>query len=159
MLDGTARRDPDAAPRSVTILGATGSIGSSTIDLMKRQPGRFAVEAVTAHKNSVALAKLARDMGARFAAVGDPDAYGELKWSSPARGSRLRRARMPLRGRTTPGRMGDRGDHRSRRPKPTLAAIERGATGGARQQGMPGLRRRAVHAPRQRSRRDRSAGR
>ena len=79
MLDGTARRDPDAAPRGVTILGATGSIGSSTIDLLKRQPDRFAVQALTAHKNSVALAKLARDMGARFAAVGDHDAYRDLK--------------------------------------------------------------------------------
>ena len=64
-----------AAPRSVTILGATGSIGSSTVDLLKRQPERFTVEALTAHRNGVALAQLARELGARFAAVADPDAY------------------------------------------------------------------------------------
>src|SRR5437763_3886141 len=72
-------RKPDAAPRRVTILGATGSIGSSTIDLLKRQNGRFIVEALTAHKNGAALARLAREMGARFAAVGNHDAYRELK--------------------------------------------------------------------------------
>src|SRR5256885_13158405 len=72
-------RKPDAAPRRVTILGATGSIGSSTVDLLKRQNGRFAVEALTAHKNGAALAKLARELGARFAAVGDHDSYRELK--------------------------------------------------------------------------------
>src|SRR3954468_20644561 len=68
-----------AAPRSVTILGATGSIGSSTVDLLKRQPERFSVEALTANPNGVALAPLARELGARFAAVADPDAYGDLK--------------------------------------------------------------------------------
>lgn len=129
MLDGTARRDPDAAPRGVTILGATGSIGSSTIDLLKRQPDRFAVQALTAHKNSVALAKLARDMGARFAAVGDHDAYRDLK--SELSGSGIEAAAGP-----------DAVAEAARRPaewvigaitgaaglEPALAAIERGAT-------------------------------
>jgi 1-deoxy-D-xylulose-5-phosphate reductoisomerase len=65
--------------RSVTLLGATGSIGASTIDLIKREPARYRVEAVTANKNAAALATLARELNARFAAVGDPSAYGELK--------------------------------------------------------------------------------
>ena len=65
--------------RAVTILGATGSIGSSTIDLLKRQPDRFRVEALTAHRNGVALAQAARELGARFAAVADPEAYQDLK--------------------------------------------------------------------------------
>ena len=38
-----------------------------------------AVEAVTANRSATALAQLARDLGARFAAVGDPAAYNELK--------------------------------------------------------------------------------
>jgi len=67
------------AERSVTILGATGSIGASTIDLIKREPQRYRVEALTANKNATALAALARELGARFAAVGDQSAYGELK--------------------------------------------------------------------------------
>jgi 1-deoxy-D-xylulose-5-phosphate reductoisomerase len=67
------------APRSVTILGATGSIGSSTVDLLRQDPGRYRVEALTARRNATALARLARELGARFAAVAEPDAYGELK--------------------------------------------------------------------------------
>ncbi len=68
-----------AGERSVTILGATGSIGSSTIDLLKRERGRYRVEAVTANKNAAELARLARELNVRFAAVGDPAAYGTLK--------------------------------------------------------------------------------
>jgi len=68
-----------ALPRSVTILGATGSIGSSTADLLRRDSARYHVEAVTAHREAAALARLARELGARFAAVADPAAYGELK--------------------------------------------------------------------------------
>jgi 1-deoxy-D-xylulose-5-phosphate reductoisomerase len=65
--------------RSVTLLGATGSIGASTIDLIKREPGRYRVEAVSANTSAAALAALARELNARFAAVGDPTAYQELK--------------------------------------------------------------------------------
>jgi 1-deoxy-D-xylulose-5-phosphate reductoisomerase len=65
--------------RSVTLLGATGSIGASTIDLIKREPGRYRVEAVSANRSATALAALARELNARFAAVGDPAAYRELK--------------------------------------------------------------------------------
>jgi 1-deoxy-D-xylulose-5-phosphate reductoisomerase len=65
--------------RSLTLLGATGSIGSSTIDLIKRNPGRYRVEAVSAHRNATALAKLARELDARFAVISDPAAFKELK--------------------------------------------------------------------------------
>ena len=68
---------PSAAERSVTLLGATGSIGTSTVDLLVR--GRYRVEAVTALRNAAALAQLARTVGARFAAVADPSCYSELK--------------------------------------------------------------------------------
>ncbi|RTL75715.1 MAG: 1-deoxy-D-xylulose-5-phosphate reductoisomerase, partial [Bradyrhizobiaceae bacterium] len=39
------------ADRVVTILGATGSIGQSTVDLVRRSPDRYRVEALTAHSN------------------------------------------------------------------------------------------------------------
>jgi 1-deoxy-D-xylulose-5-phosphate reductoisomerase len=65
--------------RSLTLLGATGSIGSSTIDLIRRNPGRYRVEAVSAHRNATALAKLARELDARCAVISDPAAYKELK--------------------------------------------------------------------------------
>ena len=68
-----------APERSVTILGATGSIGASTIDLIKRERSRYRVEALSANTNATALAALARELNARFAAIGDPSAYDELK--------------------------------------------------------------------------------
>jgi 1-deoxy-D-xylulose-5-phosphate reductoisomerase len=66
-------------PRSVTILGATGSVGTSTVDLLRRDRDRYPVVALSANKSADALAKLARDLGARFAAVADPSAYRVLK--------------------------------------------------------------------------------
>jgi len=66
-------------PRTVTVLGATGSVGTSTVDLLKRGNGRYRVEAVTAHRNAVQLAQIARDLNARLAVVAEPSAYGELK--------------------------------------------------------------------------------
>jgi 1-deoxy-D-xylulose-5-phosphate reductoisomerase len=65
--------------RSVALLGATGSIGASTIDLIKRDRDRYEVVAITANNNWAALAGLARQIGARFAAVGNPAAYADLK--------------------------------------------------------------------------------
>jgi 1-deoxy-D-xylulose-5-phosphate reductoisomerase len=114
--------------RTVTLLGATGSVGASTIDLLKRQRERFRVEAVSANKNAAALAALARELGARFAAIGDPAAYGELKSSLSGTGIKtaagetglLEAAERPAQwviGAIT-GAAG---------LKPTLAAAERGA--------------------------------
>src|SRR3569623_1290650 len=67
------------ADRVVTILGATGSIGQSTVDLVRRAPDRYRVEALTAHSNVAELAKLARELGARFAAIADEAKYAELR--------------------------------------------------------------------------------
>jgi 1-deoxy-D-xylulose-5-phosphate reductoisomerase len=58
--------------RSVTILGATGSVGRSTLDLIERDPDRFEVLAVTAHRDVDGLAEAARRVGARRAVVSDP---------------------------------------------------------------------------------------
>ena len=52
--------------RSVTVLGATGSIGDSTMDLLRASPERYRVEALTANSNVEALAKLAKEFSARF---------------------------------------------------------------------------------------------
>jgi 1-deoxy-D-xylulose-5-phosphate reductoisomerase len=63
----------------VTILGATGSIGSSTADLIRRHRDLYPVEAVAGGRDVAALATLARDLGARFAAIADPAAHADLK--------------------------------------------------------------------------------
>jgi len=66
-------------PKRVSILGATGSVGSNTVDLLARMPGRFAVEALTANGNAALLARQAVALKARFAAVADPTNYLVLK--------------------------------------------------------------------------------
>ena len=68
-----------AAVRSVTVLGATGSIGDSTMDLLRGAREHFRVEALTGNNNVDGLAKLAREFEARFVAVADPSRLGELK--------------------------------------------------------------------------------
>jgi 1-deoxy-D-xylulose-5-phosphate reductoisomerase len=124
-----ARIELAAAPRTVTLLGATGSIGSSTIDLLRRHPGRYQVEAVTAHRNGGALAQLARELGARFAAVSDPDAYDDLK--AGLSGSRIEAAAGPaalVEAAQRPAEWVMAAITGAASLKPTLAAAERGAT-------------------------------
>ena len=70
---------PQAAPRSVTILGSTGSIGCNTVDLLERQPEAFVVEALTANRNVLQLVEQALKLRPRLAVVADPDGYAELK--------------------------------------------------------------------------------
>ena len=57
--------------RTVTILGATGSVGQSTLDLIARNPDRFEVTALTAHKDVEGLAAGARRVGAARAVIAD----------------------------------------------------------------------------------------
>ncbi|WP_299812554.1 1-deoxy-D-xylulose-5-phosphate reductoisomerase [Tardiphaga sp.] len=65
--------------RRVTVLGATGSIGDSTMDLIRAAPERYQVEALTANTNVEALVKLAREFRARFVAVADASKLDELR--------------------------------------------------------------------------------
>src|SRR3954449_1859974 len=68
-----------SAVRTVSVLGATGSIGDSTMDLLRTSPERYQVEALTANTNVAALAKLAIEFDARFAAVADPALLDDLR--------------------------------------------------------------------------------
>lgn len=67
------------APRRVTVLGSTGSVGVQTIDLIRRAPDAFQVAALTAGRNVELLAQQARGLGAELAVVADPAGYGALK--------------------------------------------------------------------------------
>jgi 1-deoxy-D-xylulose-5-phosphate reductoisomerase len=67
------------SPRSVTILGSTGSVGCSTLDLVLRDPSAYEVQALTAQTRWEKLAEQARSVGARFVAIGDPQYYLPLK--------------------------------------------------------------------------------
>jgi 1-deoxy-D-xylulose-5-phosphate reductoisomerase len=75
------RNNPAAASskRSVSVLGATGSIGDSTMDLLRAGRDRYEVEALTGNNNVQGLAKLAREFDAKFVAVADASRLGELR--------------------------------------------------------------------------------
>jgi 1-deoxy-D-xylulose-5-phosphate reductoisomerase len=123
------KRTAAPAVRTVTVLGATGSVGMSTVDLLKRGNGKYRVEAVTANKNAEDLAKIARELNARVAVVADPSAYRELKDALSGTGIQaasgeaavIEAAERPADWlmAAVSGAVG---------LKPTLAAVKRGAT-------------------------------
>ena len=139
----TSRPGAMPAPKRVSVLGATGSVGTSTLDLIGRNPHLFEVVALTAHSNVEALAELR---------------------AAPPRRARRRRRREPL---SAPRRSGWRAAasrsaagaaaliEAAERPADCVMAGISGAAGlrpdagrrdagpprGARQQGMPGHRR------------------
>ena len=65
--------------RSVSIFGATGSVGLSTLDLIRQHRGDYRVVALTANGNAAAIAQLAREFNAELAVVAEESAYAELK--------------------------------------------------------------------------------
>ena len=65
--------------KTVTILGATGSVGSSTLDLIEREPERFQVLALTANTDVEKLAKAAIRTNARRAVVADETCLAALR--------------------------------------------------------------------------------
>ena len=65
--------------KSITILGATGSIGTSTLDLINRNPDAFDVVALTAHSDVDGLAAAVRACGAKHAVIGDAGKFDALK--------------------------------------------------------------------------------
>ena len=65
--------------KKITILGATGSIGRSTLDLVERSPDRFEIVALTAGRNVEELAKAALRTNARVAVIADPQRLKALE--------------------------------------------------------------------------------
>ncbi len=66
-------------PRRISILGATGSIGESTLDLVGRDPNAYHVVALTGCRNAKRLAELAVTHRAELAVVADEACYDELR--------------------------------------------------------------------------------
>ena len=82
--------------RKISILGATGSVGSSTLDLIERSPDRFEVFALTAASNAAALAKAALRTNARLAVIADAGKLGELEQALAGSGCRAATGRDAL---------------------------------------------------------------
>ena len=111
----------DQAPRRVTVLGSTGSVGCSTIDLISRQPERFAVEALTARANVAKLAEQAIQLKARRAVIADETQYRALRDAlAGTEGAVIEAASLPSEW-VMSAIVGAAG------LEPTLAAVKRGA--------------------------------
>ena len=77
---------PTAAPRRVTILGASGSIGQSTRSVILENRSAFDVDAVVGGSDAEALARIAIDLGAKIAVIADDGAYQALKAALSGKG-------------------------------------------------------------------------
>jgi 1-deoxy-D-xylulose-5-phosphate reductoisomerase len=115
--------------KTVTVLGATGSIGCSTADLLAANPDRYRVLALVGNRNAARLAEQARALRAEMAVCADPAMHAELKAALEGSGIRvacgpaavLEAARLGA-DYTMAAITGVAG------LAPTLAAVERGAT-------------------------------
>ncbi|MFA5956163.1 1-deoxy-D-xylulose-5-phosphate reductoisomerase [Hyphomicrobium sp.] len=72
-------RSTSSRPMRLSVLGATGSIGTSTLNLVSHTPERFEIVALTAQSNAKDLAALARRHNARLAVIGDETRLDELR--------------------------------------------------------------------------------
>lgn len=79
LTDTEELTQPTVARRTVTVLGATGSVGCSTVDLLNRNRDRFRVTALTANTNVALLAEQARLLDAEVAIIGDPEKLDDLR--------------------------------------------------------------------------------
>ncbi len=116
-------------PKTVTVLGATGSIGGSTLDLIGAAPERFRVVALTANGNAEALAAAAIRLGARFAAVADPQAYTRLRQALAGSGVEAAAGRQAIvEAASLPAEWTMAAIVGAAGLQPTLAALRRGRT-------------------------------
>lgn len=68
-----------SAPRTVTVLGSTGSVGTQTVQLLAAAPDRFRVRALVGGRNVPVLAEQAIALGAERAVVADPSCHAALR--------------------------------------------------------------------------------
>lgn len=121
--------DPQDAPRRVAILGATGSIGCSTLDLIERNPTLFEIEALTANRSVSALAEQALRVRPRFVALADPQGYAELKEALSGSGIEVAAgSQAVIEAAERPSDFVMSGIVGAAGLPPTLAAVRRGAT-------------------------------
>ena len=115
--------------RSLTVLGATGSVGASTLDLVRREREQWRIVALTANSQTAELAALAREFSAEIAVVADESCLPELRAALAGSGiaaaggaAALVEAAARPADLTLAAIVGCAG------LAPTMAAIERGAT-------------------------------
>jgi 1-deoxy-D-xylulose-5-phosphate reductoisomerase len=73
-------------PRRIALLGATGSIGSSALDVIARHPGRFQLQALSAHTGVEPLLDLCQRFQPAVAVIAEQSRYAQLRDGLRARG-------------------------------------------------------------------------
>lgn len=115
--------------RSVTVLGSTGSIGRSTVDLLLKNPDRFTVEALVAQKDVTTLAAQAKALQAKIAVVEDESCYNALKEALAGTGTKAAAGKIAvIEAAQAPAEWVMSAIVGTAGLRPTYAAIERGAT-------------------------------
>lgn len=66
-------------PKKIVLMGSTGSIGRSTLEVVDRHPGQFQIIALSAHANTDLLAEQYRKYRPSFLCLGDPERAKQLK--------------------------------------------------------------------------------
>ncbi|GAB3235646.1 1-deoxy-D-xylulose-5-phosphate reductoisomerase [Hymenobacter seoulensis] len=66
-------------PKRVTLLGSTGSIGTQALEVIRSQPGKFTVTALSAHSNAELLVQQAREFRPAAVVIGDEAKYATVK--------------------------------------------------------------------------------
>jgi 1-deoxy-D-xylulose-5-phosphate reductoisomerase len=118
-----------SAVRAVTVLGATGSIGDSTMDLLRASSDRYQVEALTANTDVEGLARLAIEFDARFAAIADPTRLEDLRDALAGTGTECGAGESALiEAAAWPADWVMAAISGAAGLKPALAAVDRGAT-------------------------------
>ena len=70
--------------RTVSLMGSTGSVGTQALDVIRREPERFGVHALAAHRSSAALVAQAAEFRPDVVVIGDADLYDEVRAGVPA---------------------------------------------------------------------------
>jgi 1-deoxy-D-xylulose-5-phosphate reductoisomerase len=78
-----------AAVKTVTVLGSTGSVGRSTVDLLQAEPDRFRVVALVGNRNAALLAEQAKLLRAELAVCADPSMHADLQAALAGTGTRV----------------------------------------------------------------------
>jgi len=119
----------EMTPRSITILGSTGSVGCNTVELIENNPGDYVVEALTANRNVTLLIEQSLRLKPNTAVLADPDGYHALK--EGLAGTGIEAAAGPealIEAAHRPANWVMASIVGAAGLKPTLAAVRRGAT-------------------------------
>lgn len=86
----------DGIMRTITVLGATGSVGCNTLDLIARNSHNYAVEVLTANTNEILLAEQARRFRPSLTVIADETKYASLKKELSGTGLKIEAGRDAL---------------------------------------------------------------